>query len=209
MDKYNKVRKNVSRTYTAHLMTTDIFLQLAFPGKRIDAPFKKYWPKKSYIRTYVIPHKIDTFLFSPFTEARYSSYYINKYGRYIIPKNLRNEFFMSLGKEKTKLKKIKGITIKKFIEDLKEINKKIIDIWNPKNKILIFYDNMWAPPSIKSRLILFDKIAKETLGWEHIQVVGGMQCKPHKNDMWQHYDRTVYINLYNQISKLEEMSVIK
>ena len=56
MEKHAKRRKIPPpiRTYTAHVMTMDLFLRKVRPGAVIQIPYPELWPK-GFITTYRIP----------------------------------------------------------------------------------------------------------------------------------------------------------
>lgn len=205
MDKYIKHRQDVIRTYTPFLMTLDVFLNLAFPGTHVSVPFKEHWPGRKGIKDYEIPVKINTFLFSPFHAAFHHSYYFDSI-RWFIPKEIVKKLSSILKERGISIRKAKTYTQEQFKFDLKKLDKKVTAIWNPKNKILVFYNNTWAPPRIKNRLILFDNVARETLDWKCISVVDNRKQIP-EVAMWHHYERTTYTKLYDQIAELEKQNL--
>jgi len=202
MDRIAKeTNPNVARTYTAHLMTIDLFLKLAKPGIQIDVPFKEFWPTQKYIRTYRIPKKVNTFLFSPFNEAWHPGYHFGTDVRYVVPKRLRQPMIKESVRHGVKFIRGRPNFSKQFIENMKALDKKVTKLWNP-NKILVLYDNTWAPTNKKPRLDLFNQVAKETLKWPCIQV-SEKRPKPKGADRWQHYSNSTYLGLLRQIEKLE------
>lgn len=198
-----KINPKALRTYTAHLMSTDLFLKLAHPGVNIRVPLKDYWPEKRYIKVYTIPKNIITFLFSPFNEAFHTNYCFGSSVQYTVPKKLSGKLICIARDKKFDVKQIKK-SAQDFAKDLEAMNKKVSKIWNVQSKILIFYDNTYAPESIRDRLVLFDSIAKNVLGWPYIQIKE-KKTKVNKDSIysWQHYNNKTHIKLAKQIEFIE------
>lgn len=203
MDKLSKkANPKVIRTYTAHLMTLDLFLKLAKPGMSLDVPFKKYWPKQKYIRTYHIPKKVTTFLFSPFNESWHPTFRFDTNVSYVVPKRLRKAIAKESAKHNMPFTREKKGSILQFKKNIKALDKKVTSLWSPR-KILVLYDNTWAPKDKKSRLDAFNQIARKTLKWPCVQIKQ-KRNKPTKEDLWQHYSNAIYLNLQNQIEDIEK-----
>jgi hypothetical protein len=187
--------KNSVRTYTAHLMTPHLFLRKVEPGVTIDVPFKDYWPKSKYIRQYVIPKRVRTFLLSTFNEIYHPNHSFGDGIRYVVPRGFRNKLPKSAS-----IKSIKRITAEQFSLQLKKIDKKISDMWGDVCKILVFYDHSRASTRIQERAELFNQTARLAVNWPVIQV---RERFPSEVRTWQHYSNKIYLELYKLIGRIE------
>jgi len=208
MEKYARAAGRERRTYTAHQLSTDLFLKFAKPGVTIPLPYKALYPK-DVMTEYAIPNQTNTFLFSTFNEVFHPAFYFtNSNARYTVQRTISGKIDTKFSKLlKNATGKCPTYTVDNFVKDLARIDTKVNLMWGNILKILIFYDYSWSRSEpLKKRFIQFNRAAKRTVDWPVIQVVRDTQ-EPHpkkqKRD-WAHYNEIVYLDLYDKISAMEE-----
>jgi hypothetical protein len=181
-------------TYTAHALTMNVFLRHAIPGTRFVLPYTNLWPS-GYVRVYKFPKRINTFLFSPFNESYHPNYTFGSCGdRYTIGPH---PGAMKLKKLATPVARLSG---KKFISELREVEKKVNKIWNKPLKILVLYDSARASNVIKQRIRRYDKLSTEAVNWPIVKVndtIGGTK-------KWCWYHKQIQTLLLKDIIQREE-----
>jgi hypothetical protein len=193
------------RTYTAHVMTMDLFLRKVQPGAEFQIPYPHLWPK-GFITTYKIPTDVQTFLFSPFNVIHHPNYIFDNDKdrvRYVIPmapEGTTDKKFMNLHKH-TKL--VDPINPKRYIKELRAVEKKVDKIWKNALKLLVFYDYTLAPLAVRERAILLHKLSRETVDWPLIQIRETVNRNRKDPNVWPHYSSKTYLGLLKQIERME------
>lgn len=179
-------------TYTAHAMTMDFFIKKIQAGTRIPTIHTDLWPS-GYVHIFKIPKKIHTFLFSTFNEAYHPNYIFEDGVRYTMGPHT------GLAKLKSIAKEIPRLSPKEYAIALKEMDKRISSLWGNVLKLLVFYDHSRAPNDIKARMIEYNTVSKNTLGWPHVNVEEPNSPKP----MWYHYSDIGHKSVVEKIIKWE------
>lgn len=200
MEQYAKRSSaNMLRTYTAHLMTPDLFLKKAKRGVHFNVPFIDFWKTKTYINTYCIPKKVDTFLFSTFNEIFHPNFTFDDGIRYVVPKQFRQKVLEHKQAIRKSVRRVNHIPINQYKNQLMLLKRKVGLLWKNVNKILIFYDHSRAPKAIRKRALEFNSMAMRVLNWPVIQI----EEKYRFTGSWQHYSVRTYMNLLAQIEGIE------
>jgi hypothetical protein len=192
------------RTYTAHVMTMDLFLRKVKPGAEFQIPYPNLWPK-GFITTYKIPTNVQTFLFSPFNIIHHPNYIFDNDKdkiRYVIPmapEGITDKKFINLRKHTTPV----AITPKRYVKELKAVEKKVNKIWKNAFKLLVFYDYSLAPSLVKKQAALFHKLTRETVNWPLIQIKETAKRNRKDPNVWPHYSGKTYLGLLKQIERME------
>jgi len=208
MEKAAKRRKRdlPIRTYTAHLMTMDLFLRKVAPGAEFQIPYPNMWPK-AFITKYRIPETVQTFLFSPFNVIHHPNYIFDNDKdklRYVIPMapaGITDNRFVNLRAHTTQVARISP---QQFVRELTAVERKVDSIWAKPKKILVFYDYTLAPKAVQTRAKLFQKLARNTVDWPLISVKETVKRNRKDPNVWPHYSGKTYLGCLSQIERLEQ-----
>ena len=196
MDRYGR-KKNMTniKTYTAHLMSLDSFINFPKNNFNIKIPFD-YWP---YNKKYFLPKKIKTFIYSTFNEIYHPRYSVENSCAFTIPDNFKKRIFEKQRNNKP-IKSLGFCNLYEYKKNIICLNKKVINIWGNVNRVLLFYDFKRAPKKIKIRARAFNKLAKNILGWKIVVI----NEKYLRAGSWQHYSVETYLRLLKNIELLEQ-----
>jgi hypothetical protein len=182
-------------TYTLHGVSLDVINKLAAPGKRIPQPYADQWEPHWGPRELKIPTTIDTFLYAPFVEMVSPSYIFPGFdrGKVRYVNGTIGEFFVNKGLAK----RIPTPPMSKYQQELKEIDRKVSNMWGSVLKVLVFYNYERAEQVDARKLAEYHAATKAALlHWPIIEVelIGREPRRNHHTGQcdegwlgWEHY----------------------
>jgi hypothetical protein len=200
-------------SYTAMGAGLELFIDKFKPGKKYIQPFAMKLPKDKvgHFRpfAYKVPKRIDAFLWSPFHDALSSYWDLGDDCRHAY------RFKGQLLEDRGLATRLGAPSIKKIKEHIVVMDEKVDKIWRKPKKILVFYEHsrLREGPA-KKKLRMFNKMAKDILGWPVVQMhLTRYDAKDAKDKSenstkcwwgWEHYAQESRALMYNKIKKLVE-----
>lgn len=206
----NCVTLGMPRTYTAHAMTMDLFLNYAAPGVRYPRPHIDLW-SKTFVRVFKTPEVVRVFLFSIFNEVYLPSYIWKDGCRGVEGARMSADerFTMGFGRKYDRLK-VLSISVPRyqpyeFAQKLIHVGEKADQIWPGVKKVILRYDLTRAKPKVKEDFLLYESAIERAVNWPIVEVhdPNGPPARKNHPHLWCHYGEQAIVELHGDILETE------